>query len=147
MSEIKSKLSRRDFLEATTLGAAGLMLGSSSVPASALGSNDRVNVGVIGAGSQGSSLIRSLATVPNSRISGMCDIFEPNLNKGVNLAASQPKTFTDYRRLIESKDVDGVVIATPLHMHYEIALAALDVGNVPVMQDMPRLFDRIQTLT
>ncbi len=129
MSESKAKLSRRNFLEATTLGAAGLMLGSSRVPAFALGANDRVNVGVIGAGSQGSSLIRSLATVPNSKITGMCDIFEPNLNKGVNLAGSQPKTFIDYRKLIESKDVDAVVIATPLHMHYEIALASLDAGK------------------
>ena len=129
MSESKAKLSRRNFLEATTLGAAGLMLGSSRVPAFALGANDRVNVGVIGAGSQGSSLIRSLATVPNSKITGMCDIFEPNLSKGVNLAGSQPKTFAEYKKLIESKDVDAVVIATPLHMHYEIALAALDAGK------------------
>ena len=129
MSESKAKLSRRNFLEATTLGAAGLMLGSSSGPAFALGANDRVNVGVIGAGSQGSSLIRSLASVPNSKITGMCDIFEPNLNKGVNLAGSQPKTFIEYRKLIESKDVDAVVIAAPLHMHYEIALAALDAGK------------------
>jgi predicted dehydrogenase len=129
MSEIKSKLSRRDFLEATTLGAAGLMLGSSRVAGSALRANDQVNIGVIGAGSQGSSLIRSLATVPNSRITAMCDIFEPNLSKGVNLAGSQPQSFTDYRKLIDSKDVDGVVIATPLHMHYEIALAALDAGK------------------
>jgi predicted dehydrogenase len=105
------------------------MLGSSRVPAFALGANDRVNVGVIGAGSQGTSLIRSLATVPNSKITGMCDIFEPNLSKGVNLAGSQPKTFIEYRKLIESKDVDAVVIATPLHMHYEIALAALDAGK------------------
>jgi predicted dehydrogenase len=129
MSESKAKLSRRNFLEATTLGAAGLMLGSSRVPAFALGANDRVNVGVIGAGSQGSSLIRSLATVPNSKITGMCDIFEPNLSKGVNLAGSQPKTFAEYKKLIESKDVDAVVIATPLHMHYEIALASLDAGK------------------
>lgn len=129
MSETKSKLSRRDFLEVTALGAAGLMLGSSSVPASALGANDRVNAGVIGAGSQGASLIRSLATVPNSKITAMCDIFEPNLNKGVNLAGSQPRAFTEYRKLIESKEVDAVLIATPLHMHYEIALAALDAGK------------------
>lgn len=129
MSELKAKLSRRHFLEATTLGAAGMMLGSSRAPASALGANNQVNVGVVGAGGQGSSLIRSLATVPNSKITAMCDIFEPNLNKGVNLAGSQPKTFNDYRKMIESKEVDAVVIATPLHMHYDIALAALDAGK------------------
>jgi predicted dehydrogenase len=129
MTEGKMKLSRRDFLEATTLGAAGLMLGSSRVPASALGANDRVNIGVIGAGGQGASLIRNLATVRNSKITAICDIFEPNLNKGVSLAGSQPKTFTEYQKLIASKDVDGVIIATPLHMHYEIALAALDASK------------------
>ena len=129
MTESRMALSRRNFLEATTLGAAGLMLGSSSVPASALGANDRVNIGVIGAGGQGSSLIRNLAMVANSKITAICDIFEPNLNKGVNLAGSQPKTFTDYRKMIESKDVDGVIIATPLHLHYEIALAALDASK------------------
>ena len=126
----KSKISRRQFLEATTTSAAGLMLlGSSGVPASALGANDRVNVGVVGAGGQGTSLIRNLATVPNSKITGMCDIFEPNLSKGVDLAGSQPKSFTDYRKLIESKGVDAVVIATPLHSHSEIVLASLEAGK------------------
>lgn len=129
MSESKAKLSRRSFLEATTLGAAGLVLGSSNARASAFRASDRVNAGVIGAGGQGSSLIRSLATVPNSKITAMCDIFEPNLNKGVNLAGSQPAKFTDYRKLIESKEVDAVVIATPLHSHSEIVLAALDAGK------------------
>ncbi len=129
MSGSKARPSRRSFLEATTLGAAGLMLGPSSARASAWRAIDRVNVGVIGAGGQGSSLIRSLATVPNSRITAMCDIFEPNLNKGANLAGSQPAKFTDYRKLIESKDVDAVVIATPLHSHSEIVLAALDGGK------------------
>jgi predicted dehydrogenase len=129
MSESKARLSRRNFLEAATLSAAGLVLGPTSARASAFRASDRVNAGVIGAGGQGGSLIRSLATVPNSKITAMCDIFEPNLNKGVNLAASQPAKFTDYRKLIESKDVDAVVIATPLHMHYEIALAALDAGK------------------
>jgi len=129
MSESKTKVTRRQFLEATTLSAAGLMLGGSSSAASSLGANDRVNVGVVGAGGQGTSLIRNLATVPNSKITAMCDIFEPNLSKGVNLAGSQPKTFTDYRKMIASKDVDAVIIATPLHSHFEIVLAALNAGK------------------
>jgi predicted dehydrogenase len=129
MTESKLRLSRRNFLEGTTLSAAGLMLGSSRVPASAMRANDRVNIGVIGAGSQGTSLIRNLAMVANAKIAAMCDIFEPNLNKGISLAGSQPRSFTDYRKLIESKDVDGVVIATPLHMHYDIAMAALDASK------------------
>src|SRR5215467_6123768 len=84
MSLIDRKLSRRDFL-GTSLGAAALAAGVSK---SAMGANERVNVGVVGSGSQGGTLIRNLATVANARIVGMCDIFEPNLKKGVNLAGS-----------------------------------------------------------
>jgi predicted dehydrogenase len=129
MSDNKAMVTRRHFLEATTLSAAGLMLNASSSAASALGANDRVNVGVVGAGGQGTTLIRNMATVPNSKITAMCDIFEPNRSKGVNLAGSQPKPFTDYRKMIESKDVDAVIIATPLHSHFEIVLAALSAGK------------------
>jgi predicted dehydrogenase len=129
MSETKVKLSRRNFIEASTAGAAGLMLGSRSVSASVLGANDRVNVAVIGAGGQGTSLIRNLATVAEAKIAAICDIFEPNLNKGASLAGSQPTTFVDYRKVMESKDVDAVVIATPLHMHYDVAVAALSAGK------------------
>jgi predicted dehydrogenase len=131
MKQSKVKLSRRNFLETTTLGAAALMLNSSRASGfgAARGANDRTLIGVVGAGSQGSGLIRSLATLPNARITAMCDIFEPNLKKGVTLAGSEPKSFTDYRKLLESKDVDAVVIATPLHLHAEIALAALDAGK------------------
>ncbi len=88
MSESNAKLSRREFLGATTFGAAALMLGPSTGPdlGAAWRANDRVNVGVIGAGGQGSSLIRSPATVPDSKITGMFDIFGPNPDKGVNPA-------------------------------------------------------------
>jgi predicted dehydrogenase len=129
MSEGKERISRRRFLAATSMSAAGMMLRSQPATASVLGANNTVNIGVIGAGGQGSSLIRNLATVPNAKITAICDIFEPNLTKGVSLSGSQPKQFVEYKRLMESKDVDGVLIAAPLHMHYDIALAALDAGK------------------
>ena len=129
MSEGKVGISRRRFLATTSISAAGLMFRSPHANASVLGSNNQVNLGVIGAGGQGSSLIRNLATVPNAKITAIGDIFEPNLTKGVSLSGSQPKGFVEYKKLMESKDVDGVVIAAPLHMHYDIALAALDAGK------------------
>jgi predicted dehydrogenase len=93
------------------------------------GANERVNVGVVGTGSEGNGLVRQLATQPNARITSLCDIFEPNLQRGVRIAGPQTKTFTDYRKLIESKDVDAVLIATPLHLHADISLAALQAGK------------------
>jgi predicted dehydrogenase len=131
MIENKEKLSRRDFLGTTALGVAGLALGSSTRPVRGAVSraNETVNVGLIGAGAQGHGLIRGLAVVPNAKITALCEIFEPHLNRGIQLSRSQPKTFTDYRKLLESKDVDAVVISTPLHLHHEMVLAALAAGK------------------
>jgi predicted dehydrogenase len=131
MKRSKIKLSRRDFLETTTLGAAGLMFSSSSAKslASVRGANERINIGHIGAGGQGSGLIRSLTQLRDAKITAMCDIFEPNLKKGVTLAGGDIKTFNQYRKMLESKEIDAVTIATPLHMHAEMAMAALDAGK------------------
>ena len=128
MKQSKEAISRRTFLGSTTLSTAALLFGAANHSVRGA-TNDRVLVGVIGTGGQGSGLVRNLAQVPNARITSVCDIFEPNLKKGVDLAASQPKTYIDYRQLIASKDVDAVVIATPLHMHSEMALAALNAGK------------------
>ena len=130
MNQLKRKLSRRSFIETSALGATGLMLASGSRSfGGILGANERVSAGVIGPGGQGSTLIRNFVSVPNARIVAMCDIFEPNLKKGVELAGTQPKTFVDYRQLLENKDVEAVLIAVPLHLHAEMVLAALEAGK------------------
>jgi len=131
MSEKKTKLSRRNFIGTTSLGVAGLMLGSSTRKAfgAIRGANETLNVGLIGPGSQGTSLLRNLITVPNVKVTAICEIFEPNLKKAVELAGGQPKTYNDYRKLLENKDIDAVAIAVPLHMHFEMAQAALQAGK------------------
>ena len=127
MTDSKIRPSRRNFLRATTAGVAGLMLGPAA--RSTLGANARVNVGVVGVGARAHELIRNLATLEKAKISAMCEIFEPNLARGVKLSGAQPQTSTDYRRLLDLKDVDAVVIATPLHLHAEMTLAALESGK------------------
>src|SRR5215467_7382415 len=131
MSKNKEKLSRRGFMETTGLGVAGLMLSSStrSVLGSVRGANGTINVGLIGPGSQGTSLLRNLVTIPNVKVTAICEIFEPNLKKAVDIAGGQPKTYNDYRKLLENKDLDAVAIAVPLHMHFEMAQAALEAGK------------------
>ena len=130
MSQNKNGLTRRNFLGATAAGVAGVTVGvNRSVIGMIEGANERVNVGVVGTGSEGGGLIRQLATQPNAKITSLCDIFDPNLQRCVKIAGGAPKTFTDYRKLIDNKDVDAVVIATPLHLHSEISLAALQAGK------------------
>src|SRR5262245_1143907 len=119
----KKRWSRREFLGATAVGASGAVLSGSGwrVLGATRGANDKVNMCVIGVGGQGTTLVRNLALIPTATITGICDIFEPNLKRAVGLSGGQPKTFSDYRKLLEDKTLNAVVIAAPLHMHSEIA--------------------------
>jgi predicted dehydrogenase len=127
MNRSKESLSRRNFLRTTARGATGVLLGVSGAFAGQ--ASERLNIGHIGAGGQGGSLLRNLVQLPNARVAAVCDIFEPNLKRGLTLAGAEAKSFTDYRKLLESKDIDAVTIATPLHLHAEMVLAALDAGK------------------
>ena len=130
MADNDDKLTRRKFIGATTAGVAGLTLGANhTVMGTVKGANDRISAAVIGTGSEGTGLVRQLATQPNASITHLCDIFEPNLQRAAKAAGGQPKTTADYRTLIDNKEIDAIVIATPLHLHSEMALAALQAGK------------------
>lgn len=91
--------------------------------------SDRVRLGVIGTGSRGSRLLLNLVRTPGVEVVAVCDDYEPNLIKGAEIAGGAARKFTDHRRLLEMPGVDGVVIATPLHQHAPICLAALAAGQ------------------
>ena len=90
---------------------------------------DRVRLGLIGPGSRGQGLLKHLLRTPGVEIVALCDNYAPNLAKGLKDAGGKPKPFTDYRKLLELPDVDGVVIATPLHLHARMCLDALAAGK------------------
>jgi len=85
-------------------------------------------LGIIGTGSRGQHLMRFLAANPKVEIAAVCDIYQPSLD-GARRIAPNAKAYTDYRRLLEDKTIDGVVIATPLNAHCQIALDAFDAGK------------------
>jgi len=89
---------------------------------------DRVRLAVIGTGSRGTRLLLNLQRTPGVEIVALCDDYEPNLRKALALVPGA-KSFADYRRVLELRDLDGVVIATPLHQHAPICLAALAAGK------------------
>jgi predicted dehydrogenase len=92
--------------------------------------NDRINIGVIGTGSRGQHLmhvIRNTSALTGIKIIALCDVYEPHLNQAREIEPDAV-TFDDYRRLLEVKDLDGVVICTPLHQHVQATIDALDLG-------------------
>lgn len=86
--------------------------------------NQKARIGVIGTGSRGVYHIHNLLKVPHAQIVALCDDYEPNLKAALELCPDA-KTYTDYRKLLESKEIDGVVIATPLKWHAPMVLDSL----------------------
>jgi len=124
-------VTRRDFLKAAAVVAGASALPSVSAPAILATSNPNevVNFGFIGTGSQGCILLKFLTTIPTGRCVATCDIYPVNLRKGIETIGNNPATYEDYRRLLESKDVEAVMIATPLHLHARMTIDALNAGK------------------
>jgi predicted dehydrogenase len=88
-----------------------------------------VRYGLIGIGTQGINLLRFLTTMPEACCVSLCDVYPTNLKLGCEATAVQPNTYQDYRRVLERSDIDAVIIATPLHLHAPIVIAALGAGK------------------
>jgi predicted dehydrogenase len=94
--------------------------------------NDTIRVEVIGVGNRGSSLLRNVMRAPGVQIVAICDINPENLQKAVaaaQAAGHKPETYTEYRKLLDRKDIDAVIIATPVDLHKEMFVASLEVGK------------------
>lgn len=122
-------ISRRDFLKTAASLAAASAGSGVGAPAPLASPNEAVGYGFIGTGSRGVELLSFLTTIPQGRCVATCDIYPPNLRKGVETIGGNPLTFDDYRRLLERKDVDAVIIATPLFLHARMTIDALDAGK------------------
>jgi predicted dehydrogenase len=125
---MNAEVSRRSFLHTSAAAAAGVA--AFGVPAvNALGAGERLNVGLIGTGGRCQQLMRSLARVPNVRMTAVCDVWDVHLNLGRKLA--HPKAFATkkYQEVLDRKDVHAVLIGTPDHWHVPLTVAALEAGK------------------
>ncbi len=128
-------MDRREFVKKVgTLGAAGLIFSSvpwlkGCTPAGQKEMNgEKIRFGIIGPGSRGSYHIENLFKIPQAEIVAICDNYMPNLDKA---AAKVPdaRKYSDYRALLDDRDVDAVIIATPLYLHYSMAVDAISAGK------------------
>jgi predicted dehydrogenase len=110
--------SRRHFLTQTAIAAASVSSFASRAKAAA---NERVALCVIGIRGRGSSLARNFAALPDVQITHVCDVNEPLLGPFAKqigeIQRLDPKPVEDLRRVLENKEVDGIVVATPDHWH------------------------------
>ena len=122
-------ISRRCFLKNSALATSALALPASSYSA-ILGANDRINFAVIGCGGMGTGHLSSLvkrSDADNIKVRAVSDVYQRRLTRAKGIC--QGEGYGDYRKLLERKEVDAVLIATPDHWHAKISMDAMAAGK------------------
>jgi len=124
-----NELSRRSFIRKTAVaGAAGAAV-PYFVSAKALGragnvgANDKIQLGLIGAGGMGRGNLRNCTKHDDVAVIGICEVWKERRDAAIAEHKGVPKPYNDYRELLDQKDIDAVIIASPPHWH---ALQAVD---------------------
>lgn len=99
-----------------------------AAPGSVLGANERIRLGIIGAGDRGMQIVREAIACPNTEFVAFADIYTKRFERALS-AAPNAKTYLDHRYLLDDKSIDAVLIATPQHLHCEHFTAALEAGK------------------
>src|ERR1017187_8349537 len=101
--------------------AAGLGLAASSRTAQGAPASDRLQFGFIGLGQQGTSRLNEFMKHPDVAAAAVCDLDQTHLDRAADLVEKiqgrKPEKFHDFRKLLERKDLDAVMVATPDHWH------------------------------
>ncbi len=128
-------ITRREFLDRAAIGTAGTIVGISAKSyAHILGANDRLNFAVIGLNGRGYAHLSSLkANHDSAHISHICDVESNILRKFADNAKNElgyaPEAVSDFRTILQQKEVDALAIATPDHWHAPMAIAGLQAGK------------------
>ncbi len=132
--------SRREVMAAGALAAVSKLGKGSSAAAQesksqqeperkAVPPSERIVLGFIGVGGMGTGLVKIFKSFPEVSIAAVCDVYEPHLNRAFAAAGSSPAVFSDFRRVLDRKDIDAVVIATPDHWHGITTIMACQAGK------------------
>jgi predicted dehydrogenase len=115
-------ITRRDFARGATFSTA---LSYSRI----LGANDRIHMGYIGLGNRGDQVHDAFLEFGDQQTAAVCDLRDDYMNFAIQKSRVTPRKFQDYRKLIEDKEVDAVVVATPDHWHALMLIDACNAGK------------------
>jgi predicted dehydrogenase len=152
MTKLSNKTTRRAFITNTGLLSAGIGLGVNPMKAinynRISGSNEKIRVGFIGVGNRGSQLLHIFMDQPDCEVAALCDVYEPYITRDRSKVdpryikdrpgqipemgekfRDKVERYSDYRKLLENKDIDAVCIATPDHWHALMTIDAVKAGK------------------
>jgi predicted dehydrogenase len=120
-----SQINRRGFTKQAALAGVSTAL----VSRRAWGANDRIRVGFIGVGNRGDQVLDAFLQQKDADVVALCDLSRPYLDFAAKKIGTNPQTYHDYRQVLERKDVDVVVVATPDHWHALQTIHACQAGK------------------
>lgn len=121
-------MDRRDFLVKGGVVSAALLASTSVLGKMNLGSKP-TKIGIIGTGSRGCGLIGVINAIEGLEVVACCDTLSFRLKEGLAKCANKVKGYSDYKELVKSEKIDGVIITAPFGLHYKMAVAAIDAGK------------------
>src|SRR3954465_498405 len=143
MSKPSNENSRRSFITKLSKG----VIGASMVPAivtakdrkrnledlirsgQKYSANDQLQIALIGAGGMGTADTNTAITVPGVKLLAVCDLYDGRLASAKTKWGNDLTITKDYREILNRKDIDAVIIATPDHWHKDISVAAMNAGK------------------
>src|SRR5258708_24546502 len=120
------KMGGRGFVDRGVVAGAGAWAASSL--SRGLGANDRLRLGLRGAGARGQDLLSQLLRQPNVELVAVADVYSRRFDE-VRATVPAVRTFKDHRALLDQKDVDAVIVASPLHCHARHFLDTIAAGK------------------
>jgi predicted dehydrogenase len=112
-------MTRRGFLGAMTAAASQRLLGA----------NDRVQLGLIGYGLIGAQHVHDFKNQPDVDLAAVSEVYQPRLEQGLAACVSRARGYRDFRKLLDDKDIQAVVISTPDHWHALMSILACAAGK------------------
>src|SRR5271170_302955 len=127
-------MTRRNAIHLTALAAAAY--------SRLKGANDRVQVGFVGFGLIGGQHVHDFKNQKDADLAAMCDVYQPRLEQGVAACGQTAKPYSDFRKLLENKDLQAVVVCTPDHWHALMTMMACAAGKDVYVEKPLTVFQR-----
>jgi predicted dehydrogenase len=127
------QMTRREMLGTTAAVTAATWAGANTYAAGGAaqpGPNETLNLALIGCGARGRTVMRSFQQLPGTRIAAVCDVHSEHLAQGRQQAGgNRVDAYTDFRKIMDRRDIDAVIVATQAHWHVPMTIAACQAGK------------------
>ena len=126
---VQRRINRRSFLAAAAGGLVASRITAAQTTARPAGANERVTLGFIGVGGQGTALLKMALEAKVFDVAAVCDVDTTHAQRAAALVGGNVREYPDFRRVLDQKDIDAVVVAVPDHWHALVVTAACQAGK------------------